>query len=66
MVRVNIRWRERRWLLVAASQGQLLEAGLVVATDLIRFPFERAIEINAFILDHEPGMKGSTDVSKLN
>lgn len=33
--------------------------------DLIFFPFERVIEINAFILEHEPGMKGSADVNKL-
>ncbi|MDZ4385706.1 MAG: type II toxin-antitoxin system death-on-curing family toxin [Moraxellaceae bacterium] len=33
--------------------------------ELILFPFERVIEINAFILEHEPGMKGSADVNKL-
>ncbi len=33
--------------------------------DVIQFPFERVIEINAFILEHEPGMKGSVDVGKL-
>lgn len=32
---------------------------------LIRFPFERVIEINAQILETEPGMKGSADVGKL-
>lgn len=33
--------------------------------DIICFPFERVVEINAFILSTEPGMKGSVDVSKL-
>ncbi|TXR54526.1 type II toxin-antitoxin system death-on-curing family toxin [Reinekea thalattae] len=33
--------------------------------DLIFFPFERVIEINAFILKTEPGMKGSVDLNKL-
>ncbi len=33
--------------------------------ELIQFPFERVIEINAFILEQEPGMKGSVDVAKL-
>jgi death-on-curing protein len=33
--------------------------------ELIKFPFERVIEINAFILEREPGMKGSVDVAKL-
>ena len=32
---------------------------------LIFFPFERVIEINTFILEHEPGMKGSVDLKKL-
>ena len=32
---------------------------------VINFPFERVIEINAFILETEPGMKGSADVAKL-
>ncbi|MCS0098343.1 type II toxin-antitoxin system death-on-curing family toxin [Vibrio cholerae] len=29
------------------------------------FPFERVIEINAFILKTEPGMKGAVDIPKL-
>lgn len=33
--------------------------------DIICFPFERVIEINAFILTTEPGMKGSVDIPKL-
>lgn len=33
--------------------------------NVIYFPFERVIEINAFILSTEPGMKGTVDVSKL-
>ncbi|EHE0026435.1 type II toxin-antitoxin system death-on-curing family toxin [Vibrio cholerae] len=33
--------------------------------DIICFPFERVIEINAFILKTEPGMKGSVDIPKL-
>ena len=32
---------------------------------LMRFPFERVIEINAQILETEPGMKGAADVGKL-
>lgn len=32
---------------------------------LIRFPFERVIEINIQILDTEPGMKGPADIGKL-
>jgi death-on-curing protein len=33
--------------------------------ELIFFPFERVIEINAYILKSEPGMKGSVDLAKL-
>ncbi|EGR0593996.1 type II toxin-antitoxin system death-on-curing family toxin [Vibrio cholerae] len=33
--------------------------------DIICFPFERVIEINAFILKTEPGMKGAVDIPKL-
>ena len=33
--------------------------------DLIFFPFERVIEINVFILENEPGMKGAADINKL-
>ncbi len=33
--------------------------------NLIRFPFERVIEINTYILENEPGMRGSVDVGKL-
>lgn len=33
--------------------------------NLIFFPFERVIEINAFILETEQGMKGSADLNKL-
>ncbi|EGR0892319.1 type II toxin-antitoxin system death-on-curing family toxin [Vibrio cholerae] len=33
--------------------------------DIICFPFERVIEINAFILKTEPGMKGVVDIPKL-
>jgi death-on-curing protein len=32
---------------------------------LIRFPFERVIEINVYILSHESGMHGSPDINKL-
>ncbi len=33
--------------------------------NIICFPFERVIEINAFILKTEPGMKGAVDIPKL-
>lgn len=33
--------------------------------DIICFPFERVIEINAFILKTEKGMKGPADIAKL-
>lgn len=33
--------------------------------DLIKFPFERVVEINTFILENEPGMKGPVDLAKL-
>lgn len=33
--------------------------------DIICFPFERVIEINTFILESEPGMKGTIDIPKL-
>lgn len=33
--------------------------------DIICFPFERVIEINAFILETERGMKGAADIGKL-
>ncbi len=33
--------------------------------DIIYFPFERVIEINAFILSTEKGMKGAADIAKL-
>jgi death on curing protein len=33
--------------------------------ELILFPFERVVEINAHILSREPGMKGSIDLNKL-
>ncbi|EKO3771230.1 type II toxin-antitoxin system death-on-curing family toxin [Vibrio metschnikovii] len=33
--------------------------------DIICFPFERVIEINAFILKTEPRMKGAVDIPKL-
>lgn len=33
--------------------------------DVICFPFERVVEINAFILETEPGMKGAVDIAKL-
>ncbi|GLS83134.1 type II toxin-antitoxin system death-on-curing family toxin [Paraferrimonas haliotis] len=33
--------------------------------ELIFFPFERVVEINTYILEHEPGMKGRVDISKL-
>lgn len=32
---------------------------------LIHFPFERVIEINVYILSHEPGMHESADINKL-
>ncbi|WP_022943291.1 type II toxin-antitoxin system death-on-curing family toxin [Psychromonas hadalis] len=32
---------------------------------IICFPYERVVEINTFILETEPGMKGSVDLSKL-
>ncbi len=32
---------------------------------IICFPFERVIEINAFILSSEAGMKGAVDIPKL-
>ena len=32
---------------------------------IICFPFERVIQINVYILETEPGMKGSIDVGKL-
>ena len=32
---------------------------------LITFQFERVVQINAFILENEPGMKGSIDLKKL-
>ncbi len=32
---------------------------------LIFFPFERVVEINSFILEREPGMKGAVDIGKL-
>ncbi len=32
---------------------------------LIFFPYERVVEINSFILEHEPGMKGAIDIPKL-
>ncbi len=32
---------------------------------IICFPFERVIEINALILSTEPGMKGTVDIPKL-
>lgn len=33
--------------------------------NIICFPFERVIEINTFILENEPGMKGTVDIPKL-
>lgn len=33
--------------------------------EIICFPFERVIEINTFILESEPGMKGVIDIPKL-
>ncbi|GAA59479.1 death on curing protein [Pseudoalteromonas sp. BSi20652] len=33
--------------------------------EIICFPFERVVEINAFILESEPGMKGAVDIPKL-
>lgn len=33
--------------------------------ELLLFPFERVIEINAFILENDRGMKGSADIHKL-
>ena len=33
--------------------------------EIICFPFERVVEINAFILETEPGMKGTIDIPKL-
>ena len=33
--------------------------------NIICFPFERVIEINAFILSTEKGMKGAADIGKL-
>jgi len=33
--------------------------------EVICFPFERVIEINTFILESEPGMKGAVDIAKL-
>ena len=33
--------------------------------NVICFPFARVVEINVFILEHEPGMKGAADISKL-
>jgi len=33
--------------------------------EVICFPFERVVEINTFILEREPGMKGVIDVPKL-
>ena len=33
--------------------------------EIICFPFERVIEINAFILSTEKGMKGQADIGKL-
>ena len=32
---------------------------------IICFPFERVVEINTFILETEPGMKGTIDIPKL-
>lgn len=33
--------------------------------NIICFPFERVVEINTFILETEPGMKGVIDIPKL-
>ncbi|NQY38455.1 MAG: type II toxin-antitoxin system death-on-curing family toxin [Alteromonadaceae bacterium] len=33
--------------------------------NIICFPFERVVEINTFILETEPGMKGVVDIPKL-
>jgi death-on-curing protein len=33
--------------------------------EIICFPFERVVEINIFILEGEPDMKGTVDVTKL-
>ncbi len=33
--------------------------------NIIFFPYERVVEINTFILETEPGMKGGIDLSKL-
>lgn len=33
--------------------------------EIIRFPFERVIEINTLILSTEPGMKGTIDIAQL-
>ncbi|NQY65451.1 MAG: type II toxin-antitoxin system death-on-curing family toxin [Alteromonadaceae bacterium] len=33
--------------------------------DILYFPFERVVEINTFILETEPGMKGVVDIPKL-
>jgi death-on-curing protein len=33
--------------------------------ELMLFPFERVVEINAHILSREPGMRGSIDLNKL-
>ena len=33
--------------------------------DIIRFPFERVIEINMLILSSQKGMQGSADIAKL-
>ena len=33
--------------------------------NIICFPFERVVEINAFILSTEKGMKGAADIGKL-
>ncbi|MHA7880221.1 MAG: type II toxin-antitoxin system death-on-curing family toxin [Saccharospirillum sp.] len=33
--------------------------------NLIQFPFERVVEINTFILEREPGMKGTVDIARL-
>jgi death-on-curing protein len=33
--------------------------------EIICFPFERVVEINTFILETEPGMKGTIDIPKL-
>lgn len=33
--------------------------------DIICFPCERVVEVNAFILENEPGLKGTADIAKL-